>query len=604
MPRFAKSLCYLLVALLSGLAEAENSTFNNPILPGFHPDPSCIFVPEWDNTFFCASSSFNAFPGIPIHASKDLQNWKLIAHVLNREEQLPELAYTNRSTAGIWAPTLRYRDDTFWLVTTLVEDDRAADDATRWDNIIFKSTDMYEPSSWTNAVHFKFEGYDTEPFWDDDGKTYIVGSHAFKVYPALEIAEADLETGEVGEWHNLWNGTGGLAPEGPHLYRKDGWYYLLVAEGGTGMLHMVTMARSRGLLGPYEPAPANPVLTNANTTSYFQTVGHADLFQDQGGNWWGVALSTRSGPGDTYYPMGRETVMTAVAWEEGEFPVWTNISGQVSGWALPPENKDLGGPGPFVDEGDDVDFAPGSGLPAHFTHWRYPDPNSFAVSPEGHPNTLRLSPSRLNLTALDGNYAGPDLGGQTFVGRRQQDTLFTYRVDLDYAPARAGEEAGVSVFLTQNHHLDIGVVLLPAGESTARAAFPGAASGPAGRQQQQQAGEDDDPDPAELIPQVRFRGISSVPVPQAVVAPVPRAWQGRPLSLEIRAVNMTHYAFSVGPAGAQSLMQTLVTSSSDAVSWGFTGVILGVYCTTNGGEGDTPAYISNWQYIPQGQYRD
>lgn len=122
MPRFTGSVCCLLVASLSALAGAQNSTFNNPILPGFHPDPSCIFVPEWDDTFFCASSSFNAFPGIPIHASKDLQNWKLIgtvygltsligrlrdtqltvvAHVLNREEQLPELAYTNRSTAYI-----------------------------------------------------------------------------------------------------------------------------------------------------------------------------------------------------------------------------------------------------------------------------------------------------------------------------------------------------------------------------------------------------------------------------------------------------------------------------------------------------------------------
>lgn len=122
MPRFTRSLCCLLVASLSALAGAQDSTFNNPILPGFHPDPSCIFVPEWDDTFFCASSSFNAFPGIPIHASKDLQNWKLIgtvsiltgpigrlrgtqltvvAHVLNREEQLPELAYTNRSTAYV-----------------------------------------------------------------------------------------------------------------------------------------------------------------------------------------------------------------------------------------------------------------------------------------------------------------------------------------------------------------------------------------------------------------------------------------------------------------------------------------------------------------------
>jgi beta-xylosidase len=132
---------------------AGNSTINNPILPGFHPDPSCIFVQEWDDTFFCASSSFNAFPGIPMHASKDLQTWKLIGHVLNRPEQLPKLAETNRSTrygasaetstgvvvltrsSGIWAPTIRYNKGTFWLVTTLVDDDRPQTDFSRWTNV-------------------------------------------------------------------------------------------------------------------------------------------------------------------------------------------------------------------------------------------------------------------------------------------------------------------------------------------------------------------------------------------------------------------------------------------------------------------------------------
>lgn len=187
-----------LAALLTGIAlsassvlAAGNTTYSNPILPGFHPDPSCIYVPEWDNTFFCASSSFNAFPGIPLHASKDLQNWKLIGHVLNRREQLPRLAETNRSTSGIWAPTLRFNNNTFWLVTTLVDDDRPQSDDSRWDNIIFKGNDPYDPASWSNAIHFDFVGYDTEPFWDVDGKTYITGAHAWQVgyvtenYPAL-----------------------------------------------------------------------------------------------------------------------------------------------------------------------------------------------------------------------------------------------------------------------------------------------------------------------------------------------------------------------------------------------------------------------------------
>ncbi|KAK1640103.1 glycosyl hydrolase [Colletotrichum phormii] len=582
---------------ISSTALGSNSTFYNPIIPGFHPDPSCIFVPEWNDTFFCASSSFNAFPGIPLHASKDLQNWKLVGHVLNRREQLPRIAETNRGAAwltelsGIWAPTLRYHDDTFWLVTTLVDDDRDAADASRWDNIIFKARDPFDPESWTDAIHFEFEGYDTEPFWDDDGKTYINGAHAWKIGPWIQQAEADLNTGEVGEWRTIWNGTGGLAPEGPHIYRNDGYYYLLAAEGGTGLGHMVTMARSENVGGPYLSNPLNPALTNANTTNYFQTVGHADLFQDASGNWWCVALSTRSGPEWLNFPMGRETVMTSATWSEGEWPYFTPIEGKMSGWEMPLENLDIEGSGQLISlgevEGDAFDFAPNSAIPDHLTYWRFPIESSYTVSPPERPNSLRLTPSKLNLTALNGNYAGPE--GQTFIGRRQQDTLFTYSVELDFQPTKEEEEAGVTVFLTQNHHLNLGVVLLPASASTQ--AFPGQNPTTGGS-------------PSELKLHFRFRGISYVPVPADIVAPVPEDWVGKPLSLEIKAVNMTHYSFSAGPAGAASQAKTIVYASNDAVSWGFTGVFLGAYSTSNGGAGDTPAYLSNWKYTPQGQFRD
>ncbi|KAI0871735.1 glycoside hydrolase family 43 protein [Hypoxylon argillaceum] len=595
------------VALLTTVLAETNSTYTNPILPGFHPDPSCIFVPDWDETFFCASSSFNAIPGIPLHASKDLQNWKLIGHVLDRREQLPRLAETNRSTSGIWAPTIRYdkNSKTFWLVTTLVDDDRPDNDASRWDNIIFKSKNPFNPKSWSKAVHFDFEGYDTSPFWDVDGKTYIIGAHAWRVSPGIMLAEADLDTGKVGEWKTIWEGTGGSAPEGPHVYRKDGWYYLLAAEGGTGLNHMVTMARSESLYGPYEANPANPVLTNANTTEYFQTVGHADLFQDPSNNWWGVALSTRAGPEYLNFPMVRETVMVPVTWEKNHFPIWSPVKGVMSGWAMPKANKEIPGAGPFINEGDAIDFAPGTALPAHFTHWRYPIPESYAVSPPERSHALRLLPSRLNLTALTGNYAGP--AGQTFVGRRQQDTLFTFGVDVEFPPgdshpdfhphaAVLGAEAGVSAFLTQNHHLDLGVVMLPAASGTG--VGPGA--GPDTSGSYANVGNASEA----LIPHFRFRAISYVPVPSDVVVPVPPAWRGSPLRLEIRASNVSHYVFSAGPAGAMSRMKTFLEVSNEPVSWGFTGVLLGVYCTGNGNNGTTPAYFSRWRYTPQGQFRD
>ncbi|KAK4219888.1 Non-reducing end alpha-L-arabinofuranosidase BoGH43B [Rhypophila decipiens] len=616
------------------LPDNQNSTYHNPILPGFHPDPSCIFVPEHDDTFFCASSSFNAFPGIPIHASRDLQSWKLIGHVLNRREQLTRLAETNRSTSGIWAPALRYHEGTFWLVTTLVDDDRPQADSSRWDNIIFRAKNPYDPSSWSKAVHFNFTGYDTEPFWDVDGKVYITGAHAWQVGPGIQQAQVDLETGELlTPFQTIWNGTGGLAPEGPHIYhRKDndtdeGYYYLLAAEGGTGLEHMVTMARSRSVSGPFESNPANPVLSNYNTTSYFQTVGHADLFQDRNGNWWGVALSTRSGPEYIHFPMVRETVMTPVRWSTAtEFPVWSPIRGTMSGWPFPsPRQKDsIPGPGPYITEGDDfVSFSDNmTSLPMHFTHWRFPpvdvntEESKITISAPEKPGTLRLDPSFLNLTAINGNYAGPKHdptslgsiigGGQSFVGRRQQDTLFTFSVHMEFSPSSLEEEAGVSVFLTQNHHLDMGIVLLPRSNSTG--SFPSTAKGAYGNGR---GSNDSDV----LVPHVRFRGISYVPVPEPVVLPLPVSWSvssnttgdrhAMKLSLEIKASNMTHYAFSVGETGRASSMQTVMVVSNEPVSWGFTGTILGVYCTSNGRlEGNTPAYFSNWRYIPQGQFRD
>lgn len=295
-------LCTLVATASFSFANSHNSTYFNPILPGFHPDPSCIFVPEENDTFFCASSSFSVFPGIPIHASKDLQNWKLISNALNRPDQLPRLALTNKSTSGIWAPALRYHQGTFYLLTTLVFDDQPQTNFSRWDNFILTSENPFQSSSWSDPVHFNFTGYDTSPFWDDDGKVYVTGSHPWEVQPGINQAPINLETGEAGALVNVWNGTGGLAPEGPHIYKQYGYYYLMIAEGGTGVNHMETIARSKNINGPYDPNPSNPIVTNANTSAFFQTVGHADLFQDARGQWWGCALSTRSGPNYTVYP--------------------------------------------------------------------------------------------------------------------------------------------------------------------------------------------------------------------------------------------------------------------------------------------------------------
>ncbi|KAJ7481165.1 beta-xylosidase [Mycena galericulata] len=553
---------FFLVLLGVGLALGRP---HNPILPGFHPDPSCIFVPEWNDTFFCASSSFNAFPGIPIHASQDLQNWKLIGNALSRPEQLPNLTNAVGGTSGIWAPTLRYQAGEFFILTTLVYDKLLINDTARWDNLIFRTTNPYTLDAWSDPVHFIFDGYDTSPFWHEDGTVYVQGSHPWEVSPHIDQMQLNLDTGEATQQVPIWNGTGGLAPEGPHMHLKDGYYYLIIAEGGTGLNHMETGARSKQITGPFSPAPHNPLLTNANTTAYFQTVGHADLFQDSNGDWWGVALSTRSGPEYISYPMGRETVLTNVTWALGDWPVFQNVSGIIDGPVLP-LRPEIRGDGAFITAPDSINFAPGSTLPLHFAHWRIPDAASYAISPPGHENTLRLLPSLLNLTGFDENSAPTK---QTFVGRRQVHSEFVYSVDVEYAPQQPEEEAGVSAFLTQNHHIDFGLVCLAKATSCADSTV------------------------------LRIRTTSSTattPRPDTIV-PLPHPSTTR---LEIRAGNLTHYTFSYSQTGGAAPMVVAGYGLSEDVSWGFTGalcVILGVYATGNGQNASTPAYVSRWEYV-------
>ncbi|KAI9148449.1 Non-reducing end alpha-L-arabinofuranosidase BoGH43A [Paramyrothecium foliicola] len=491
-------------------------------------------------------------------------------HVLSRRDQLPELAETNRSTSGIWAPTIRQHGNDLWVVTTLVNDDLPQEDPKRWSNIIFRGKNNLRDLDWSDAIHFEFEGYDTSPFWDVGDEAYVVAAHAWRVSPGIDLAKVNLQTGEVEKWERIWNGTGGKAPEGPHLYRKDGWYYLLAAEGGTGVEHMVTIARSKNLFGPYESNPANPILSSFNTTEYFQTVGHADLVSDDRGNWWCFALSTRSGPDYEYYPMGRETVLAPASWPKNAWPVVDQIRGEMVGWPSPKRGKGHKIQGRWSGDDDAINFTPSSSWPLHFTHWRYPIEGTYDISPKEHPDSLRLKSSVLNLTALNGNYAGPS--GQTFVSRRQEHTLFSFSVVIDFDPTKEEEEAGVSTFLTQNHHLDLGVVLLP--------------------------------DAAQkLVKHFRFRGISYDEVPAPLIVPVPEKWSDEPLRLGITAANMTHFWFSAGPARRQSETQTFMIASNHVVSWGFTGVLLGVYATTNGGDGQMPVYVSEWTYKALEQYR-
>ncbi|KAL2871680.1 putative xylosidase/arabinosidase [Aspergillus lucknowensis] len=312
-------------------------SFTNPIIPGFYPDPSCIRVGD---TFYLANSSFQFFPGIPIHKSKDLINWELIGNAINRPSQISLATATTKInnaarreifTGGIYAPTLRFHDGVFYIVCTNLTgtEDMPPDADLQPANFVITATNLEDPSSFSDLIYFDFYGIDPSLFFDDrSGKVYVQGSWIYGYdkdqATVIRQAEIDLTTGKLlTEARDIWGGATGKVPEGPHLYKKDRWYYLLIAEGGTFGGHKITMARSRDIWGPYDSYTRNPVLTADGSSGPIQCVGHGDIFEDAAGQWWCVMLARREV--GRSFPLGRETYMTPVKWEEGQFPVFDRV---------------------------------------------------------------------------------------------------------------------------------------------------------------------------------------------------------------------------------------------------------------------------------------
>jgi beta-xylosidase len=222
------------------------------------------------------------------------------------------------ATGGLYAPTIRHHDGVFYVVCTNVI--HAGEQGGMHQNFIVSTADIWG-DQWSDPVFFEFEGIDTSILWDDDGRSYMHGSAAPGPMTTIKLFEIDVNTGKKLSYEKIiWRGTGGIWPEGPHIYKSnDGWYYLLISEGGTFEDHMITVARSKSIWGPYEANPHNPILTARGTDEYVQHTGHSDIFQDPQGNWWAVCLGVRMDPLKRYV-MGRETFLTAMKWEPGSWP--------------------------------------------------------------------------------------------------------------------------------------------------------------------------------------------------------------------------------------------------------------------------------------------
>ncbi|KAE9363270.1 glycoside hydrolase family 43 protein [Stipitochalara longipes BDJ] len=303
----------------------------NPIIPGFAPDPSIILL---DGTFFLVNSTFHMFPGLPIYASKDLISWKHIGNAIHRQSQLSlkfsdtrlaekdEAGDVMHATGGLYAPTIRHNNGTVYVVcTNILHAENSNQDVT--ENFIVSTTDIWS-GEWSDPIYFDFHGIDPSIFFDEDGKSYMQGSAAPGPMTKIHLFEIDLYTGKkLSEEREIWAGTGGIYPEGPHMYKKDSWYYIMISEGGTYEGHMITVARSKHIWGPYEAFERNPILTARDTSEYIRATGHCDVVQDEKGQWWGVCLGLRKDRGR--YTLGRETFLTAGEWSEGEWPKLSQV---------------------------------------------------------------------------------------------------------------------------------------------------------------------------------------------------------------------------------------------------------------------------------------
>ncbi len=291
--------------------------FRNPIVPGYNPDPS---ITRAGDTFYLVNSSFEFFPGVPLRQSKNLVNWTFTGYVLDRESQLP-LTGCNPS-GGIFAPTIRYHDGMFYMITTNVNRMFGKGEP---GNFIVHAKDPAGP--WSEPVWINQIGIDPSIFFDDDGSCWYTGTgDDGDGHQGIVCFKLDPMTGEIlSDKKIISKGSGGKCPEGPHMYKKDGWYYLMLAEGGTEFGHMETIGRSKTIDGPYTFCPNGPILTARNENgngSPIQCTGHADIVDDENGNWWIVSLGTRP-IGPMAHHLGRETFLAQLEWVDG-WPVVRN----------------------------------------------------------------------------------------------------------------------------------------------------------------------------------------------------------------------------------------------------------------------------------------
>lgn len=406
-------------------------TCRNPVLPGFAADPSICRV---GRDHYLVNSSFELFPGLPIHHSRDLVHWRLIGHAVARERALPLAG--RGSSRGLFAPTLRHGAGRFWIACTDVDGGGG-----------FLLHAHHAAGPWSDPVWLPEPTFGMDPslFFDDDGTVYYTrhgGGERGAVYQAV----IDLDAGRLlGPARPIWRGTGGIWPEGPHLFKRRGWYYLLLAEGGTSYGHAVTMARARSPWGPFEPHPGNPVLTHRDHPDEpLQALGHADLLLGDGAHDWAVLLGVRPQEveGVRHHHLGRETLLAPVRWRDDGWPVFNEgrpLAPDIPSAGLPPLRP---WPEPDVLER----FEPAPSLPLHWQRLRGEASGRWSL--HARPGWLRLQPGEAGLA---------DIGTPALLLRPQRHAAMRLETELAFDPRAPGDAAGLALRQSEAHHATVQV---------------------------------------------------------------------------------------------------------------------------------------------------
>lgn len=406
----------------------------NPIIPGFHPDPSIVRV---EDDYYIVNSTFEWFPGVPVHHSRDLKHWRHIGHILTRRSLLDLSGVAD--SAGVWAPSLSHADGRFWLVYTNIRNTGTGRPFKDIKIFLTTATDILGP--WSEPVELDSIGFDPSLFHDDDGRKYLLNiewdfrKDRFR-FAGMVVQEFDASAGKlIGPRKKILQ-KANILTEGPNLYKHDGWYYLMLAEGGTGWNHGISAARSRDILGPYELDPLPSVLTTRHREDWWvQKAGHGELVETRHGEWFLAHLGSRP-VGARRCVLGRETCLQRVKWVDG----WLRLDDggilpleEIAEPAIPPSQ-----PWPERPERDGFDSP---SLDATWSSLRVPADESWI--------SLTSRPGWLRLTGRDSLHSFFE---QSLLAKRLQSFRSTAETRLQFAPVHFTQMAGLVFYYDTRTH--------------------------------------------------------------------------------------------------------------------------------------------------------